>query len=206
MNCIYINQVNSQSMFYKMLIYIQAIVQKASLFFTTQNNDTSDNDLTVGLSNQRVEKILDLYGNSILRLAYSYLHNKYDAEEVLQDTVIKYLQAAPQFKSREHEKAWLLRVAANISKNKINYNKIRETDELKEDLVSEYNEDLTFVWDAVKELPEKYREVIHLYYHEGYSTAQIASILKKNQSTIRSYLKRGREKLQSILKEAYDFE
>lgn len=76
----------------------------------------------------------------------------------------------------------------------------------KQKLIAEEREDLSFVWEAVKELPDKYREVIHLHYYEGYPTAHIAKILKRNESTIRSDLRRGRERLKEVLKEAYDFE
>ena len=62
------------------------------------------------------------------------------------------------------------------------------------------------MWDAVNELAENQREVIHLFYHEGYSTAEIAQMLGRKEATVRSDLHRGREKLRSILKEAYDFE
>ena len=141
-----------------------------------------------------IETVLDIYGNAILRLAYSYLHNMSDAEDILQDTLIKYMQSSPAFLTESHKKAWLLHVAANLSKNKIDYNKIRET------------EDLSFVWEAVKALPEKYREVLHLYYQEGYPTKEISKILNRNESSIRSDLKRGREALKQVLKEAYDFE
>lgn len=156
--------------------------------------------------NQQAEKLLTDYGNSILRLAYSYLHNISDAEEILQETLIRFLQTAPSFESPSHEKAWLLRVAGNLSKNRIDYNRIRSTDELNETLVANNLEDLSFVWNAVKDLPEKYREVIHLFYHEGYSSAQIAKIVGKKESTVRSDLRRGRAKLKEVLKEEYGFE
>ena len=145
-----------------------------------------------------IETVLDIYGNAILRLAYSYLHNMSDAEDILQDTLIKYMQSSPAFLTESHKKAWLLHVAAN--------NKIRETDELEETLVAEEREDLSFVWEAVKALPEKYREVLHLYYQEGYPTKEISKILNRNESSIRSDLKRGREALKQVLKAAYDFE
>ena len=135
-----------------------------------------------------IETVLDIYGNAILRLAYSYLHNMSDAEDILQDTLIKYMQSSPAFLTESHKKAWLLHVAANLSKNKIDYNKIRETDELEETLVA------------------KYREVLHLYYQEGYPTKEISKILNRNESSIRSDLKRGREALKQVLKAAYDFE
>ena len=155
---------------------------------------------------QMAAEALDTYGNAVLRCAYSYLHNMADAEEILQDTLLKLLTAAPSFDSEEHKKAWLLRVAANLSKNRIEYNALRISDELSEDLAEEGREDLSFVWDAVKALPVQFREVIHLHYYEGYSTEEIAKILGRNPSTVRSDLRRGREKLKSILKEAYDFE
>ena len=153
----------------------------------------------------RAEKALDQYGNAILRLAYSYLHNISDAEDILQDTLLKYMQSAPVFENAQHEKAWLLCVASNLSKNKLSYNKVRETDELLETLTAEEREDLSFVWNAVKKLPEKYREAIHLYYEEGYSTREISRILNRRESTVRSDLKRGRERLKEILKGEYDF-
>lgn len=58
----------------------------------------------------------------------------------------------------------------------------------------------------MKQLPQTQSEVIHLFYQEGYSTAEIAKLLSRRESTVRSDLKRGREKLRTILKEAYDFE
>lgn len=155
--------------------------------------------------NRQAERLLDEYGNSILRLAYSYLHNESDAEEILQDTLMQFFRTKPALESPAHEKAWLLRVAANLSKNRIEYNRVRAADELSEELVAEQREDLSFVWEAVKSLPEIYREVIHLFYQEGYSSAQIAAILNESEVTVRSRLLRGRKKLKEVLKEAYDF-
>ena len=153
----------------------------------------------------QAEEIMDRYGDMLFRYAYSYLHNLSDSEEILQDTLIQFMKSAPTFTSESHRKAWLLRVAGNLSKNRISYNAIRQTDELKEELVQEERENLSFVWDAVKDLPVKYREVIHLFYYEGYSTAQIAQVLEKNETTVRSLLSRGRKQLKQVLKEAYDF-
>jgi len=161
---------------------------------------TTDED-----KNLRAQRFMKVHGNSILRLAYSYLHNMEDAEDVLQDTLIRVLEANPVFESEDHEKAYLLRVTANVAKNRIEYNKYRETDELSEELVADQREDLSFVWDAVKSLPEKEREVVHLFYAEGYRTAEIAELLGRNESTVRSDLKRARDRLKDILKEDYDF-
>lgn len=151
--------------------------------------------------NERATALLDRHGESILRLAYSYLHNQSDAEDILQDTLIQYLRTAPVLESPAHEKAWLLRVAGNLSKNLLRAQGYRQADQLEETLVAQEREDLSYVWDAVKALPVPYRETIHLFYYEGYSTAQIAQILDQKESTVRSRLKRGREKLRPLLEE-----
>ena len=151
-------------------------------------------------------RLLDEYGNTILRFAYSYLHNMSDAEDILQDTLLQYLRKRPKLESPDHEKAWLLRVAANLSKNRIQYNRIRQADPLEESLAAQGREDLSFVWEAVRQLPVQYRAVVHLFYYEAFTTAEIARILGRKESTVRSDLRRGRLKLKEILKEAYDFD
>lgn len=151
----------------------------------------------------RAERYLGEYGNVILRLAYSYVHNMADAEDILQETLIKVLEADKDFESKSHEKAYLLKAASNLAKNKIAYNRRRETDELSETLAAEEREDLAFVWEAVKSLPAPLRAVIHLFYEEGYRTAEIAKITGRREATVRSDLKRARERLKIILKEEY---
>lgn len=189
-----------------MFFFFHVVFLKISAAMKGKQENTFQKEISRTVINQRAEMILNTYGNSILRYAYSYLHNISDAEEVLQDTLFQFLKTAPVFENRQHEKAWLLRVAANLSKNRIEYNALRRTDELNDELIAEQKEDLSFVWAAVKSLPIKYREVIHLFYYEGYSTKQIAEILKMNETTVRSHLHRGRSKLKELLKEEYDFE
>lgn len=153
------------------------------------------------------EEVLKKYGNSILRLAFSYLKSIADAEDILQETLLKYIQKSMEYESEEHEKAWLFRVAANLCKNRLK-SPWRRNDELSEDIPvgdmenpCEQSEVLT----AVMKLPVKYREVIHLFYYEDYSSAEISRILKKPDSTVRTLLARGRGILKEALKEAYDF-
>ena len=170
-----------------------------------ESSEESRHAISREVINQQAERLLTDYGDMVLRMAYSYLHNMEDAEEILQDTLVQFLRAAPALESRAHEKAWFLHVAANLCRNRLKYNAIRQTDELADNLEAEGHSDLLFVWDAVKSLPEKYREVVHLYYYEGYQTAEIAKILGMKEATVRSNLARGREKLKFVLKEAYDF-
>ena len=161
---------------------------------------------------KEAEEILDLHGNAILRLALSYLHNKEDAEDILQETMIKFVTVRPEFENEAHRKAWLMRVASNLAKNRIDYNKVRDTSELNEEIAGEVQEDLDngeeykAIWDSVRSLPVHQREAIHLFYQEGYSTSEIAVITGRREATVRSDLKRARDKLRELLKEADDFE
>ena len=75
-----------------------------------------------------------------------------------------------------------------------------------EELAADERDDLSFVWEAVKSLPVKYREVIHLFYHEGCSVREISNILNRPEAPVRSDLHRGRERLREILREEYDFD
>ena len=177
-----------------------AVYTFAAQIFGRKRAETKDD-----AADRYLREIMDKHGNRLLRMAYSYLHNMQDSEEILQDVLMKLMDKAPVFESEEHEKAWLLRVTANLSKNRIEYKKLRDTDELKDELVAEERQDLSFVWEAVKELPENYREVIHLFYEEGYQTDEIADILGESGANIRTRLKRARAKLKEILKEEYDF-
>ena len=173
----------------------------------TENNRKSDAEIE-----KEAEEILSTIGNSILRLALSYLHNIEDAEDILQETMIKFVTVRPVFESESHRKAWLMRVASNLAKNRIDYNRVRDTMELNEEIVGEVQEDLDkgdeykAIWDAVRSLPVHQREAIHLFYQEGYSTAEIAQITGRREATVRSDLKRARDKLREMLKEASDFE
>ena len=185
---------------------IKTVLRKISCWFSGVSVNKNKALSQTEEINAVAERILNLYENDILRMAYSYLHNMEDAEDVVQETVISYWQKAPENMEPAKEKAWLLKVAANRSKNKIRNKKLRKTDEFSETLIHEEREDLSFVWEAVKTLPVKYREVIHLFYYEGYSARDIAKILSRNESSVRSDLRRGRERLKKILKEAYDFE
>lgn len=191
-------------------LFVEKEKQKIGQIFAVIRKETEQKKAVKIAGKQKAEvlaeRILDVYGDAVLRLAYTYVHNMSDAEDILQETLIRYLENRPVFENEKHEKAWLFRVAANLSKNKIAYNKIRQADQLEDQLIAQEREDLTFVWDAVKRLPESYREAIHLYYYEGFPTAQIAEILGKKESSVRSDLRRGREKLREVLREEYDFE
>lgn len=150
-----------------------------------------------------VEQALQQFGDDILRLAYSYMKSREDAEDVVQEVLIRFMQSAKQFEDESHVKAWLLRVAANLCKDKLkSASRQREVaiPEGYDVAAEEKQESESDFMQIVMALPEKYRSVIHLYYYEEYATAEIAKILQKKEATVRSLLKRGREKLERMMK------
>ena len=159
--------------------------------------------------NERAEYLLNNYGNAVLRLAFSYVHNKEDAEEIVQDSVLQLLRARPVFENGKHELSYLMTITSNISKNRIKYNARHQTVELNEEIATkdtaDKEDDHSFILEACEKLPVKYKEVIHLFYCEDYSTAEISKILGMKEATVRSNLSRGRDKLKTILKEEYGY-
>ena len=147
-----------------------------------------------------VEKALDLFGNDILRLAYSYMKSREDAEDIVQEVLIRFMQSAGVFEDEKHEKAWLLKVTANLCKDKLKSASRQKEVAIPEgydvaDEKQQHSEE-SDIFQILSQLPEKYRSAIHLYYYEEYSVKEIA---EKKETTIRSLLKRGREKLAGIL-------
>lgn len=147
-----------------------------------------------------MQRVVEEYSSSLLRAAYSLLKNREDSEDAVQETFLRYMEKAPVFTSREHEKAWLLRVAVNISKNHLSSAWFRKRTDLKEDIPALEQEEKE-VLESVLKLPAKYRTVIHLYYYEGYSLSEISQILRSPLSTITTRLSRARKKLAILLKE-----
>ena len=152
-----------------------------------------------------ISRDLDDYGDMILRLAYSYMKNMHDAEDIVQEVFIQLLKNIDIFENNDHKKSWLICVTRNICKNKLKSSWFKKKEELIEmPYYDEYKD--TTVLDAVMKLPVKYREIIFLYYYEGYKTAEISEITNQKESTVRSLLHRARNILKKSLKEEYDFE
>lgn len=140
------------------------------------------------------EKVMEKYADILFRIAYGYCNNREDAEDILQETIYRYLIKKPEFQDENHEKAWLIRVIINISKNYVRSFWRKNIDPIENEIVSLDKEDL-FVWDTIQSLPDKYRIVIQLHYIEGYTIREIAGILEKKESTIGTWLERAKKYL-----------
>lgn len=151
---------------------------------------------------ENIGRIVSKYSGNIIRVAFTYVKNMPDAEDIAQDVFLTYLTKRIEFNSEEHEKAWLIRVTINKSKNYIKAHWFKERALLTEDIIylpEEEHEALS----AVLELDKKYRLPIHLYYYEGYSIQEIADILHSKPATIGTRLARARSILKSKLGGVY---
>lgn len=151
------------------------------------------------MSAQDFEKIYDRHKNMLYRIAFTFLKNDADVEDVLQEVFLKRLYHAPKFKDEEHEKSWLIRITVNLSKDFLKsfwHNHVRSTDVTIETMeLSRWNftERQKDIYQEVVSLPEKQRAAIYLHYYEGYSCKEISNILKCSESAVKMRLKRGRE-------------
>lgn len=152
-----------------------------------------------------VHYFIEQYSDMLIRISYSYMKNLSDAEDITQDIFIKLLEKKPRFESTSHEKAWLIRVSINLSKDKLKSSYFKNTAPLEGDFIDTTKEDDEII-QAVLNLPLKYRSIVLLYYYEGYSISEVANILNLKDSTVGSQLSRARKKLKSILKEDFEYE
>lgn len=151
---------------------------------------------------QRAEHLANTYADAILRLSYAYLKNTDDAQDICQTVFVKLLSNPREFDSAEHEKAYVLRMAANACKDLLKSPWHRRKCSLEECMQIPAPEERDgSVLAAVKELPEKYRVVIHLFYFEGYQAGEIGKLLGIPTATVHTRLARGREKLKPYLEE-----
>lgn len=141
----------------------------------------------------------------IYKLALSQTKNVHNAEDIVQNVFLKYLQNAHKLVTPEHEKAWLIRVTLNECKSFFTSSwqkRIVPLDEHSD--ISFDTPEKSDVYYATLKLPPKYRAVIHLFYYEDMSVSEIAETLQKKESTIKVHLHRGRELLKKYLQGGYD--
>ena len=156
-------------------------------------------------TDNEIEEIYGRHRKTIYRVCYAYMKNPADTEDAVQETFYRLIDKNPRFKNSEHEKAWLIRTAANICKDELKHwrRKNEDIDEHTE-LQTEDNVEADDILGAVMALSDKYKTVIYLYYYEGYNSAEIADILRKPKSTIRNYLHEARAILKERLGEETD--
>ena len=165
------------------------------------------------------EQVMEFYMPMVYRIAFTRLANRSDAEDVTQDVFLRYFRAGLTYQSEEHRKAWLIRCAVNCANTSAGsaWNRHRASGDILDNLSDpdqpgnepgysdceenfEKAERRSAVMNAVMRLPDKYRTVIHLFYYEDMSIAQISGATGLGESTVKSQLSRARKLLKPLLR------
>ena len=149
-----------------------------------------------------VKRIFDEYGEMLYKICIVMLKNTYDAEDAVQDILIKYMVKKPVFDTDEYEKAWLIRVAMNLCKDRLRFKRKHPQINI-EILKTTYSEQSKEhkVLEILINLPVKYKEVLLLYYFEEYKCHEIGRMLQITESAVKKRLERGRNLLKKKLEE-----
>ena len=146
---------------------------------------------------RHIEYAMEKYSRMLLRVSYSILSNEQDAEDAIQETFIRYMTKAPLFRDSNHEKAWLIKVVTNVSRNMLrlrNRQNFHSDEELQSIGIDEENRG---VFELIMQLPPKYRVVLDLYYIEGYKAREISAIVGISQVAVRKRLQYARTLLKN---------
>ena len=155
---------------------------------------------------QEMERIYDQHHESVYRLAFAYCRNCADAEDITSEVFLKCFARKQPFENDTHETAWLMRVTVNQCKDLLRSFRYRFTVPLDEAIPAFDSSEESEVWHAVMNLPAKYRSLIHLFYYEGYSTSEIAGMIGKSETAVRTQLHRARKLLRQALGEEFENE
>ncbi len=152
-------------------------------------------------SNSEADRAVEKYADTVRRVCFMHLKNYSDVEDVFQEVFLKYILHEEPFESDAHEKAWLIRVTINSCKDIFKSffrRKVCSLEDIETEpfYIQEENQDLL---DAVLKLPDNYKNVIYLFYYEGYTAVEIARILNRRENTIYTWLSRAKAKLKEEL-------
>lgn len=161
-----------------------------------------------------LEKIMIEYGNELVRLAFSYVKDAEVAKDLVQNTFIKCYKNIDSFRFDAQIKTWLYRITINECKDYLkswNYKMVQVKSFINETaksilpstekkVIDKYNNEE--IKDTIYSLPKVYREVVYLYYYDSLSTEEIANVLDIPVNTVKTRLRRAKQRLESMLKEA----
>lgn len=150
---------------------------------------------------QHFIELVETHTQSLAKLAFTYMKNMTEAEDIVQDVFLTYYQKRPQLQSDAHETAWLIRTTINRCKNQLKSVWRRQRTELSETIPAPDCLPDSSLMEAVLSLKECYRTPLHLYYFESYSIREIASILGISESAAAKRIARARSKLKSALEQ-----
>ena len=159
-----------------------------------------------------VERLIEDYGQDVLKIAYLYVKDQQLAEDIFQEVFYKVMKNYHKFEHLSSEKTWLIRITINTCKDLLRTSWLRRVTTfgtLEEQNQTQYEQpfDMTQsesnneLYEMIMNLPQRYKEVILLFYYEDFSYDEMAKILNIPKGTVQSRLARGREKLKKMMEE-----
>ena len=159
-----------------------------------------------------VERLIEDYGQDVLKIAYLYVKDQQLAEDIFQEVFYKVMKNYHKFEHLSSEKTWLIRITINTCKDLLRTSWLRRVTTfgtLEEQNQTQYEQpfDMTQsesnneLYEMIMKLPQRYKEVILLFYYEDFSYDEMAKILNIPKGTVQSPLARGREKLKKMMEE-----
>ncbi len=180
-----------------------------SLSVPKENSLSKSKDIEI-----EIKRMMDTYGNDVLRTAYMFLKDYHKAEDAFQEVFIKVFHKYGSFKGESSEKTWIIKITINTCKDILRSAWLRRVN-LTDTIVNEdsnpgvesriiKSEENRLLFHEVISLKPAYKEVVILYYYQDYDTLQISKILNIPEGTVRSRLYRAREILKTKLEGRVD--
>ena len=137
--------------------------------------------------------------DTVYRVCYSFMKNKSDTEDLVQETFLKLLSTKKEFENERHERAWLIVTASNLCKDSLK-KWWRKNENIEDFLnIAEEPRQEDGILELILRLPNDYKDAVYMYYYEGFSTVEIAAHLHCPEATVRSRLMRAKKKLQVMM-------
>lgn len=161
-----------------------------------------------------LEKVMIEYGDELVRLAFSYLKDTETAKDIVQNTFIKCYKNLDSYRYDAQIKTWLYRITINECKDYLkswNHKMVQVksfinataksiSPSVEKTVIDKYNSEE--MKETIFSLPKVYREVVYLYYYDSLKTEEIAEILDISVNTVKTRLRRAKQRLKPIIKEA----
>lgn len=156
-----------------------------------------------------ITRLVEEYGDDVLKIATVILRSKELAEDIYQETFLRAVRSFSGFRKESSEKTWLISIAVNLCRDYMRSawkRRVVVTEDFPtysdnnstEDIVEQKSEQQAVV-KAILKLPDKYREIIHLFYYQEMGVNDIAKILKIPSGTVKSRLFKARSLLHEMI-------
>jgi len=142
-----------------------------------------------------ISEILTMDYAMFYRIAYSYVRNEADAQDIVQESAYKAIYHANKLKKTEYAKTWICRIVINEAISFLRKSKKEQTEPMDRELAGRETEDMTDLRTAMEKLLPEEKTVIVLRFFEDMKLEEIAQVCEESLSTVKSRLYRTLKKL-----------